>query len=328
MIKHVLIDPYMFTISDLEDVKNNIVFFQNIITLSSEKIIKVYMDSECQTKLMTFNYCPFQINDELLNSDRRLKIEVTLLRNLFMKFLSSIVILDPGICCNYEVCCGNLQLIPNFDYYKYDQYFSIFHLILLVCCDKEKELDNYFLIGNHYKLFNMNDSIKLICSCKIKSFEKEITWVSDSIFIDDKVKIINLIKKYRKSSPIEYIEKPEVVRNDHHCPYQANQPINYFSDIRWKNKQLLVELRKLNLIKVHLLDYRCSSKYLVGEILLKEIHNYNITCTIQFDDGYMVNAVLYFPSELSTILYEYFKLFDNLVTKKSINYLLSELSLI
>ena len=157
----VLIDPYMFELTDEQEIKNNISFFLKIIqfSTSSEKknrlSIALYKGMVERMQSRSIQPFPIQISEIM---DRDLKGTVLQINQSFSNILlGSIESID------IDGCDGEQAYLVGGECITDDKYYELFSSLLIPCYSPQVFLDEKILTGN-----------KTAGNKKIKSFLKTL----------------------------------------------------------------------------------------------------------------------------------------------------------
>ena len=306
---NVMIDPAMYTIIDAGIIIESLRFYKDVIQLCQNGVIRVCLSRTLREKLFSYKRCPFPINLSIIEdkNDREIANSIN---TLFLK-----TILNHECDVEIDNCKGNQEFLifdidsKNIDKNSLDESTQeMLWILLRRCYSKHPVIDNRVLS-------NINVGIKIIekCSCQdISTFSQEIEFVDTSVFIDETIISKEELCRIIKKGKIEVVPNPPVETDGtHHLGTLQKKPKS-LKDLSRNSKTVLKILAaKFGLSKIHLRDYSSGSLYEVGTLELIEYTNNSdvgmITCNLYCDDGKKRKCQLYFPVEITELLYKSFK---------------------
>lgn len=219
----VLIDPYMFDLSNEREIRENISFFMDVIKIASypEKSkrvpIAVYrgMIEKMQRRIIQ----PFPIHISMIK-DRDLKSMIMQLNNSFNNVLARYI---ENI--DIDECDGNqeFEVYDDERMVKDDYYFELLSVLLVPCYAEHVKLDSKILTGNKEKGKQIGDSFEIVCNCDIHKYQKQCKFISVEDLVSDKDKIIQELKRKKEIGEIQIRNKVVATMGSHHNHVQSNK---------------------------------------------------------------------------------------------------------
>lgn len=304
-MKNLLIDPYMFYLSDEHVIKNNLWFFEKIIQLCNTKKITVILYQGLLEKIQNQQIQPFPIAlNEIKNS--QLKNQILILNNDFIHVLSNGI-----IGADINACNGHQNFADSEKLSEDDEYFELLSVILKTCYDEDFELEPYILIGGIGDRIKAGCSVEIECKCEqVECFRRKFEWCDPRKFEDEKDKAFDYLKDAYGKNRIKYQEAPQVKRADHHNPIQReNKKIEKYSDLSMKNRRVISLLRYFGLKKIILTDFHNDSSSATGTIKADRVEQGqkvdNVTGILFCETGMISGIEMHFPSGVGTALHTY-----------------------
>lgn len=320
MRRNVLIDPNMFDLHDETDIRDNLDFFHDVIELCNSGKLSVIVYQGLFEKIASWTYQPFPIDISKLR-DSRLKSQIMILNHNFIQVMAT------GILCNdIDACHGSQDFRSVPDLSDDSAYFELLNVMLSVCYNHKVRIDPYVLIGTLARGQKDESRISLDCNCEAHDFHRSYEWHTPDYFEDEKDKAFHILQYAVANEKLRFVENPETVRADHHCPLQK-KTIQKYQDISAKNKRVLNLLRYFGLYKLILSDYSVDSSYVPGMITVRNIRN-GKDCEIVegwlfCETGYKSHIELYFPVGIGRSICIYL---SNMFSYKGVESLKTKLS--
>ncbi len=186
----VLIDPYMFELSDAQEIKNNISFFMKMLKLCNKSdddeklriaIYKGMLKRICQRTIQ-----PFPINIQAI-TDSDLKNTILQINKSFNHaLLESIESIDIDECSGEQ----EFKIIDENGIAEDDSYYEMFCMLLIPCYSKHEDIDDRILTGIKKDGRQIGDHFQIQCSCFDYNYIKQCMFSGIDEFISDKEKVI------------------------------------------------------------------------------------------------------------------------------------------
>lgn len=204
----VLIDPYMFELSNEQEIRDNITFFMNVIKIASypekSKRISIAVYSGMIEKMQKRAIQPFPIQLSMIQ-DKDLKSTIMQLNNSFsnalIRFVENIDI---------DECVGNQEFVVRNDekMSEDDHYFELLSTLLVPCYSETVDLDSKILTGNKENGKQIGDTFELVCNCDTREYQKTCSFISVDDLVSDKDKVIQELKQKKKKGgiPVKIID--------------------------------------------------------------------------------------------------------------------------
>lgn len=238
MVKNVLIDPGMFCITEPDEIEKNCDFFQKVIWLCDSKMIKVCIYKGLMERIANRQLHPFPVNINDI-SDPKLKQKLLILNNSFIQTVTSNFLM-----IDVDACTGEQEFETSREDLKEDgDYYELFCMMLRSCYADKERIEESVLTGERSGDLRCGDTVRIACKCRAKSFEKTYFCIKPSDLEDTRENAYFSLKELIENAGSSFVEEPEFVRGDHHNTIQ-NGKIEKFSDLSYKNKRVLLLLRK------------------------------------------------------------------------------------
>ena len=247
----VLIDPYMFELSNEQEIRDNITFFMNVIKIASysekSKRIPIAVYSGMIEKMQKRAIQPFPIQLSMIQ-DKDLKSTIMQLNNSFsnalIRFVENIDI---------DECDGNQEFVVRNDeeMTEDDHYFELLSTLLVPCYSETVDLDSKILTGNKENGKQIGDTFELVCNCDTREYQKTCNFISVDDLVSDKDKVIQELKQKKKNGGIPVSSTVTASIGSHHNHVQANRKkFSELDDLSSQNKIVLRLLKELGLFRI------------------------------------------------------------------------------
>ena len=142
---NVLIDPYMFELTDEQEIRDNISFFLKIIKLSSvpekEKCLRIALYKGMVDRIQSRSIQPFPIQISKIE-DRDLKSIILQINQSF-----SNILLESIESIDIDGCDGDQAFLVDGEEVTDDKYYELFSTLLVPCYLNNLFLDQRILTG-------------------------------------------------------------------------------------------------------------------------------------------------------------------------------------
>lgn len=324
----VLIDPYMFELSNEQEIRNNITFFMNIIKIASHSekskrvSIAVYRGMVKKMQGRTIQPFPIQLSTiqdkDLKNMIMRLNDSFS---NVLMKFIENIDIDGCDGEQEFEVC-GDEEMAED------DYYFELLSTLLVPCYSEIVDLDSKILTGDKEKGKQIGDTFELVCKCDVHTYQKSCEFISVDDLIPDKDKVIQELKQKKKRGEIPVSNTVIASMGNHHNHVQANRKkFSELGDLSSQNKIVLRLLKELGLFKIIFGEFTPNGVKAIGtmsiqNVDLKDSHDI-VTVKFSAETQMVIETALYFPNGIGELLRKYFK--SEQLTYKEVEYIIEKI---
>ncbi len=307
----------MFQIQDEREIENNLSFFRDVITLLKKEKIHIVLYNDLYSRIVQRDSNPFPISAKSI-SNEELKNETRLINDQF-----NYTILNNIRPIEIDDCDGDQSFSANPDLKSYEEFFELYCVMLGNCYRKDIKLEPYVLCGFlNYELYTPSENISEVtidCNCcSGKSFSQIFFWKSPDFFCDTAPDYKSIIQRIIEATANLYVEEPETIRADHHCPFQ-NKSIKNYNDISARNKQVISLLRFFGLKKIIFKEFHQESKKQVGTLLVNNIEKTDtqdiLTCWLYCENKFKTEVQLYFDIHMGETLA---KIFDNEMTYQKV----------
>lgn len=305
----VLIDPYMFELSDADEIKNNLTFFFKIIELGSisdnQKRITIAISKDMLQRMYNRAIQPFPIKMESI-TDSDLKNTIMQINALFNKMLlGAIEEIDIGDCEGGQKFKVDDERIMEDDNY-YEMLFT-----LLIPCYSSVDIDDRILTGKKTKGRQEGDSITIRCICSAKEYEKKFRFVLPEEFVSVEDRAKRSLKEKMKRGEIPILEIIEATMGSHHNHVQNDgRRFTKLNDLSLKNKRVLRQMAKFGLSKVIFGRFSSNVTRPDGTMEIQRVRNTQnhdiVVVNFYAETGYQIETDLYFPIGVGNLLNDYF----------------------
>lgn len=317
-----LIDPYMFELSDEEEIENNISFFEKIIKLCNEKRLSILLYKDMLNRISNREIQPFPIKLENI-SDKDLKRTIVQLNKSFsyalLKMFEPIDIAECTGTQEFKIYDGN-------EMEKDDNYFEMFVTLLIPCYLKTIEIEDVILTGNKKSGRHIGDKFQIECSCSLGNYIKNCTFSGIEELVSEQERILNSLKERITQGKICVIDNIPAELGDHHDHVQTKS-FSTLNDLTFKNKKVLKLFRNVGLKKIIFGRFSPQGGKLTGTIRMYDIEQKDsqdiIKAKFIAETGFEIVTDLYFPKDVGRLLFVYFQ--KERITYQKMNELLDKL---
>lgn len=308
----VLIDPYMFELSEPQEIKNNISFFLKMIKLCTKPdqdqrlhivIYKGMIDKMRQRSMQPF---PIKIQ-EIADSDLKNTI-------LQINYSFNHVLLESIESIDIDECYGeqNFKIVDENRMSEDDNYYEMFCTLLIPCYAKQVDIDDRILTGIKKDGRQIGDNFQIQCSCSECNYIKQYVFSGIDEFISDKEKIIECLKEKKRKKEIPIADRVPAEMGDHHNHVQADRKkFSTLNELSVKNKKVLKLLQKLGLFRIIFGSFTSQGVKAAGTMSICSVDKKStqdiVTVKFNAETGFQIITDLYFPKGIGQLLDEYFK---------------------
>jgi hypothetical protein len=308
----VLIDPYMFELSNEQEIRDNITFFMNVIKIVSypekSKRISIAIYSGMIEKIQKRAIQPFPIQLSMIQ-DKDLKSTIMQLNNSFSNALIRFVEnIDIDECVgNQEFVVRNDEKMPEDDYY-----FELLSTLLVPCYSETVDLDSKILTGNKENGKQIGDTFELVCNCDTREYQKKCSFVSVNDLVSDKDKVIQELKQKKKKGGIPVSTIVTASIGSHHNHVQANRKkFSELDELSSQNKIVLRLLKELGLFRIIFGRFTPNGVKAIGTMSIQNVDSKDsqdiVTVNFSAETQMVIETFLYFPKGIGELLKRYFK---------------------
>ena len=324
----VLIDPYMFELSDAQEIKNNISFFMKMLKLCNKSdddeklriaIYKGMLKRICQRTIQ-----PFPINIQAI-TDSDLKNTILQINKSFNHaLLESIESIDIDECSGEQ----EFKIIDENGIAEDDSYYEMFCMLLIPCYSKHEDIDDRILTGIKKDGRQIGDHFQIQCSCFDYNYIKQCMFSGIDEFISDKEKVIEFLKEKKRKKEITIVDIVSAEIGEHHNHVQADgKKFSTLSELSIKNKKVLKLFLNLGLFRIVFGRFTSQGVKAAGTMTIYSISKKNtqdiVTVKFNAETGFQIITDLYFPKGIGQLLQDYFK--KNQITYKNMSELVDKI---
>ena len=308
----VLIDPYMFELSNEQEIRDNITFFMNVIKIASypgkSKRISIAVYSGMIEKMQKRAIQPFPIQLSMIQ-DKDLKSTIMQLNNSFsnalIRFVENIDI---------DECVGNQEFVVRNDEKMSvdDHYFELLSTLLVPCYSETVDLDSKILTGNKENGKQIGDTFELVCNCDTREYQKTCSFISVDDLVSDKDKVIQELKQKKKKGGIPVSTIVTASIGSHHNHVQANRKkFSELDELSSQNKIVLRLLKELGLFRIIFGKFTPNGVKAIGTMSIQNVDSKDsqdiVTVNFSAETQMVIETFLYFPKGIGELLKRYFK---------------------
>lgn len=303
MLKNVLIDPYMFELSEEEEIENNIRFFQEIIRLCKSNRILVFLYKELYDRIRSGEVRPFPVDISGLR-DSKLKKQILVVNANFRHALANWMWpVDVDDCFGKAVfTSGQAEIDADPVYYE------LMSILMKSCYTPDFLFENKILTGVKRCGLPIGTELAFKCTCEIKEFQSLYVFSSIDEFISTKDRAFYCLQDAAINKKFSFKEEPEVVKGEHHNHIQSND-FDRFSELTRKNRRVLNPLRYFGLNKIIFERFRNEPGKTVGSVVVNQVEKTNTQdifhAYFYAETGFKYNVSLYFPVDIGAELFTY-----------------------
>ena len=309
---NVLIDPYMFELSDNSEIKSNIYFFQKLIELCTKpdnnQRIHLLLYKGIIEKIRQREVIPFPINISTITDYELKKIILQINHSFSNALLEAILSIDIDECGgdqDFQINNGNENI-------EYDIYQEMFWTLLIPCYSKSTSIDEKIITGSKKNGGQIGDNFEIECSCVKTKYKKKYIFSGIDDFISEKEKIIIFLKEKKKKGEIPVTDNVLAEMGKHHNHVQADKKgFSTLKDLSLKNKRVLILLQKLGLFKVVFGRFSPTGVKEKGTMTISSVDEKGtqdiVFVKFNAETGFQIITTLYFPNGIGKLLYNYFK---------------------
>lgn len=308
----ILIDPYMFELTDEQEIRNNIAFFMKIIKIAShssqENKFPIAVYQGMIEKMKRGIVQPFPISMDKIR-DRDLRCDISQINNLFSNALLHVIeSVDIDECHGEQefAVTGNMKIAND------EKYYELLNLLLVPCYKSIIQLDDRILTGIKAAGMHIGDSFEISCDCNIYKYRKICRFVGINEIIPEKDKVIETLKDKRKKGEIQAVTKVSAEMGKHHNHIQANgKGFSCLDDLSTQNKAVLRLLAEIGLFKIIFGRFTSEGVRAVGTMLIQKSEpkeNQDILLVkFSAETGMVIETSLYFQKDIGVLVHQYFK---------------------
>lgn len=307
-----LIDPYMFELSNEQEIRNNLTFFMNVIKIASypekNKRIPIAVYSGMIEKMQKRAIQPFPIRLSIIQ-DKDLKSTIMQLNHSFsnalIRFVESIDINE---------CEGNQEFVVRNDEKMAEDecYFELLSTLLVPCYSETVDLDSKILTGNKENGKQIGDVFELVCNCDTHKYQKTCNFISVDDLVSDKDKVIQELKQKKKNGEISVSSTVTACIGSHHNHVQANRKkFSELNELSAQNKVVLRLFKELGLFRIIFGKFTPNGVKAIGTMSIQNVDSKDsqdiVTVNFSAETQMVIETFLYFPKGIGELLKCYFK---------------------
>lgn len=308
----VLIDPYMFELSDAQEIDDNISFFLKMIKLCKKQDgtqrMHILLYKGMIERMYQRSIQPFPINIQMI-TDPDLRKTIMQINQSFnsalIEYIESVDIDECGGEQEFAIRDGN-GISEDSNYYE------MFCTLLIPCYSQKIEIEDKILTGIKKDGKHIGDSFQIECRCSKCEYTKTCVFSGIDEFISVKEKVIDLFKEKKKKGDITRIDSVSAEMGDHHNHVQADgKKFSTLNELTFKNKRVLKLLQEVGLNKIIFGRFTSQGVKETGTMNIYNIDEKDtqdiVTVKFNAETGFQIVTDLYFPKGIGRLLADYFK---------------------
>lgn len=323
----VLIDPYMFKLSDAQEIENNISFFQKAARLCRQA------DKGQRLSIMLYQGMIEKISQRAITLFP-IKIQAIKdpdLRNTILQINAEFLnVLLPSIeSLDIDACSGEQEFEINDSRGMTDDsdYYDMFCTLLIPCYLSQVSIDDRILTGKKKEGKQIGETFRLTCSCSENEYIKNCRFAGIDDFIPVRDNMVKSLKELRQDGKIPVVVTVEAVMGDHHNHVQADRKkFSTLNELSFKNKVVLKLLQELGLYKIIFESFTSKGVRATGTMSIHHVREENkmdIVCVkFNAETDMQFLTSLYFPRGIGKRLHKYFQ--NEQLTYKNVNELIEK----
>ena len=308
----VLIDPYMFELSDAQEIGDNISFFLKMIRLCKKQDgtqrVRILLYKGMIERMYQRAIQPFPINIQMITDPDLRKTIMQINHSFNNALIESIESVD------IEECGGEQEFIirDGNGISEDGNYYEMFCTLLIPCYSREIEIEDRILTGIKKDGKHIGDSFQIECKCSKCEYIKVCVFSGIDEFISMKEKVIELFKEKKKKGDIPRVDSVSAEMGEHHNHVQADgKKFSTLNELSFKNKRVLKLLQEVGLNKIIFGRFTSKGVKETGTMSINNIDEKNtqdiVTVKFNAETGFQLVTDLYFPKGIGRLLSDYFK---------------------
>lgn len=303
MIKNVLIDPYMFELSEDQEIENNIRFFQEIIRLCKSNRILVFLYKDLYDRIWSGEVRPFPVDVSGLQ-DSKLKEQILIINANFRHALANWMRpVDVNDCFDGAIFTSGQ---PEID--EDPIYYELLSILMKSCYTPGFLFEKKILTGEKRRGLSIGAELDFNCTCKIKEFQRLYVFAGIDEFISTKDQAFFDLQDAAINKKFSFRAEPTVVKGDHHNHIQSKY-FDKFSELTRNNKRVLNLLRYFGLKRIIFEEFRYEPGKTVGSITVNQVEKVDTQDILHAyffaETRFKYNVSLYFPVGIGADLATY-----------------------
>ncbi len=310
----VLIDPYMFELTEESEIRKNIPFFQTINMLCNhpKNRIPIILYKGILDRMRMRVLQPFPIKIENI-SDTELKKTLILINNVFSNaLLHDIEMVEFDTCDgDQEFSISGTEEIENFK--EDEHYYEMLYTLLIPCYRADVLIDYRILTGEKRLGKQIGDEFDIFCSCAVREYSNRYTFVGIDEFIPLQEKLSKKLKSMKEEGEIPISNNIKASTNgDHHNHVTSGgKKFSYLNELSLKNRIVLQKLGQLGLYEVKFGQFRSEPGKTIGSMSIQTVEEHATLDILNVcffaETGFAITTALYFPKGVGRIIHDYFE---------------------
>ena len=303
-MKNVLIDPYMFELSEVQEIKDNIYFFQELIQLCGLKRIVILLYQGLYERITEGTVHPFPVDVSILE-DSVLREKARIINGSFRYAL-----LNRGQPVEISDCFDKANLTTgNREIDEDPLYYEMLSVLMKPCYSREVlVIEKNIITGKKKKGLNTGTLLSVECKCDTNSFNREYIFSGIRELYSEKDCAFSELQEQVRKGICTFCEVPEVIRGDHHNHVQGKD-FDRYDQLTRRNRNVLNLLRFFGMKKIIFEDFHPDFGKPVGDIKVKLVQKTDtqdiVRADIYVETGFRYGVRIFFPKQVGENLYKY-----------------------
>ena len=308
----VLIDPYMFELSDAQEIEENISFFLKMIKLCTKRDgttrLHILLYKGMIERMYQRSIQPFPINIQMITDPDLRKTIMQINKSFNNALLESIESID------IDECVGEQEFVIKDEngISEDSNYYEMFCTLLLPCYSHEIEIEDKILTGIKKDGRHIGDIFQIECKCSKCEYAKTCVFSGIDEFVSVKEKVIELFKEKKRKGDIIKVDSVSAEMGDHHNHVQADgKKFSTLNELTAKNKRVLKLLQEVGLNKIIFGRFTSQGVKETGTMSIFNIDENDtqdiVKVKFNAETGFQLVTDLYFPKGIGRLLNDYFK---------------------
>lgn len=322
----VLIDPYMFELTDEQEIRDNLPFFSDILLFSSgsnqgEKL-KLALYKGVVERLQRREIQPFPIKASKVK-DKELKKTVLQINHSF-----SYMLMEAIESVDIDGCDGDQEFAVDGENVEDNVYFELFSTLLIPCYSNESKVEDKILTGVKNVGKQIGDKCLLKCECEKQIYSKLCLFVGICDVISPKDRALYELKEKKKNGEILVVESVEATMSDHHNHVQADgKAFKDLDDLSFRNNCVLKFLQKVGLNKIIFERFTPEGVRTTGTFQIQKLEEKDtqdiLIVKFSAETRMLFITSLYFPKGIGVLIKQYFQ--NEQLTYNNVNELIEKI---
>lgn len=306
----ILIDPYMFELTDEQEIRENLTFFLRIIQFSSSsnrsERLKIALYNGVVERLQRRYIQAFPIQLSEINDKELKSIILTLnqsFRSILLGFIEELDISD---------CYGTQDFVVDGEKVEDGKYYELFSTLLIPCYSEDPMIENRILTGVKRVGRQIGDECLLKCECERQTYSSKCSFVGIRDVISPKDLALYELKDKKRKGEIPVVGVVEATMSEHHNHVQADgKGFKNLDDLSSQNNYVLRMLQEAGLYKIVFGRFTSEGVRIKGSFQIQNLEEKDtqdiLKVKFSAETGMVIITALYFPKGIGVLIKQYFQ---------------------